>query len=58
VALKLVGPEVPRRVLYRLEEAVVLLGLSRSQLYELIRSGRLQRLSLQSMIRIGNGSWC
>jgi hypothetical protein len=36
----LVGSEVPRRVLYRVEEAVVLLGLSRSQLYELIRSGQ------------------
>ena len=35
VAQKLVGSEVPRRVLYRVEEAVVLLGLSRSQLYEL-----------------------
>jgi excisionase family DNA binding protein len=45
VAQKLVGPEVPRRVLYRLEEAVVLLGLSRSQLYELIRSGRLQTVT-------------
>ena len=32
VAQKLVGSEVPRRVLYRVEEAVVLLGLSRSQL--------------------------
>ena len=40
VAQKLVGSEIPRRVLYRVEEAVVLLGLSRSQLYELIRSGR------------------
>jgi hypothetical protein len=42
VGQKLVRAEVPRRVLYRVEEAVVLLGLSRSQLYELIRSGRLQ----------------
>jgi excisionase family DNA binding protein len=42
MAQKLVCAEVPRRVLYRVEEAVVLLGLSRSQLYELIRSGRLQ----------------
>ncbi len=32
VAQKLVGSEVPRRVLYRVEEAVMLLGLSRSQL--------------------------
>jgi excisionase family DNA binding protein len=45
VAQKLVGSEVPRRVLYRVEEAVVLLGLSRSQLYELIRSGRLQTVT-------------
>jgi excisionase family DNA binding protein len=42
---KLVSAEVPRRVLYRVEEAVVLLGLSRSQLYELIRSGRLQTVT-------------
>lgn len=33
--------EVPHRELYRVEEAVVLLSLSRSQLYELIRSGRI-----------------
>jgi excisionase family DNA binding protein len=42
MAQKLASAEVPRRVLYRVEEAVVLLSLSRSQLYELIRSGRLQ----------------
>jgi excisionase family DNA binding protein len=42
VAENLVSAEVARRVLYRVEEAVMLLGLSRSQLYELIRSGRLQ----------------
>jgi hypothetical protein len=57
VAQKLVGPEVPRRVLYRLEEAVVLLGLSRSQLYELIRSGRLQRLSHESGVSRGCLDW-
>ena len=34
MAQKLVRAEVPRRVLYRVEEAVALLGLSRSQLYE------------------------
>ena len=45
VAQKLVSTEVPRRVLYRVEEAVVLLGLSRSQLYELIRSSRLQTVT-------------
>ena len=45
VAQKLVGSEVPLRVLYRVEEAVVLLGLSRSQLYELIRSGRLRTVT-------------
>ena len=38
VAQKLVGSEVPRRVLYRVEEAVV-------QLYELIRSGRLRTVT-------------
>ena len=45
VAQKLVRAEVPRRVLYRVEEAVVLLGISRSQLYELIRSGRLHTVT-------------
>jgi excisionase family DNA binding protein len=45
VAQKLASAEVPRRVLYRVEEAVVLLGLSRSQLYELIRSSRLQTVT-------------
>jgi predicted DNA-binding transcriptional regulator AlpA len=40
VAQKLVSAVVPRRFLYRVEEAAVLLGLSRSQLYEVIRSGR------------------
>ena len=45
MAQKLANAEVPRRVLYRVEEAVVLLGLSRSQLYELIRSGRLQTVT-------------
>jgi excisionase family DNA binding protein len=42
---EVIGAEVPRRVLYRVEEAVLLLGLSRSQLYELIRSGRLQAVT-------------
>ena len=42
---KLVSAVVPRRVLCRVEEAVVLLGLSGSQLYELIRSGRLQTVT-------------
>ena len=45
MAQKLVSPEVPRRVLYRVGEAVILLGLSRSQLYELIRSGRLRTVT-------------
>ncbi len=45
MAQNLVSTEVPRRVLYRVEDAVVLLGLSRSQLYELIRSGRLQTVT-------------
>ena len=45
MAQNLVSPEVPRRVLYRVEDAVLLLGLSRSQLYELIRSGRLQTVA-------------
>jgi excisionase family DNA binding protein len=45
MAQKLVSAEVPRRVLYRVEEAVVLLGLSRSQLYELIRSHRLRTVT-------------
>lgn len=37
--------EIPRRELYRVQEAVVLLNLSRSQLYELIRSGRIQSVT-------------
>lgn len=37
--------EIPRRELYRVDEAVVLLNLSRSQLYELIRSGRIQSVT-------------
>jgi excisionase family DNA binding protein len=45
MAHKVVDAEVPRRVLYRVDEAVVLLGLSRSQLYELIRSGRLHTVT-------------
>jgi hypothetical protein len=40
VAQKFVSAVIPGCVLYRAEEAVVLLGLGRSQLYELIRSGR------------------
>lgn len=40
VAQKLVSAVVPGCVLHQVEEAVVLLGLCRSQLYELIRSGR------------------
>lgn len=39
------GQEIPRRALYRVEEAVILLSLSRSQLYELIRSGRLRSVT-------------
>ena len=34
--------DVPRRALYRVDEATILLSLSRSQLYELIRAQRLQ----------------
>ena len=51
VAQKLASAEVPRRVLYRVEEAVVLLGLSRSQLYELIRSGRLRTVVTEGRVR-------
>jgi excisionase family DNA binding protein len=36
---------IPQRALYRVEEAVVLLSLSRSQLYEMIRSGRLHSVT-------------
>jgi excisionase family DNA binding protein len=45
VTQKVAGSEVPRRVLYRVENAIVLLGLSRRQLSELIRSGRLQTVT-------------
>ena len=37
--------DVPRRALYRVDEAVILLNLSRSQLYELIRCGRLRTVT-------------
>jgi excisionase family DNA binding protein len=50
--VEVVRAEVPRRVLYRVEEAVALLGLSRSQLYELIRSGRLQTVTEGRVRRI------
>lgn len=36
-----VAPLVPTRALYTVAEAVVLLNMSRSQVYELIRLGRL-----------------
>lgn len=39
------GQVIPQRALYRVEEAVVLLSLSRSQLYELIRCGRLHSVT-------------
>jgi excisionase family DNA binding protein len=38
-------PLVPTRALYTVAEAVVLLNYSRSQVYELIRLGRLQTVS-------------
>jgi excisionase family DNA binding protein len=37
--------EIPRRELYRVDEAVVLLNLSRSHLYELIRSRRINSVT-------------
>lgn len=35
-------PEVPERVLYRVSEAMTLLSMSRSYMYEQIRAGRLR----------------
>ena len=35
----------PARALYRIPEAVTLLSLSRSQIYELIRAGRIRTVS-------------
>ncbi|GAA0944481.1 hypothetical protein GCM10009554_38680 [Kribbella koreensis] len=40
-----VTPLVPTRALYTVAEAVVLLNYSRSQVYELIRLGRLGTVS-------------
>ncbi|HEY9410970.1 MAG TPA: helix-turn-helix domain-containing protein [Jiangellaceae bacterium] len=37
--------EPPPRALYKVAEVVVLLNLSRSQLYELIRAGRLRTVT-------------
>ncbi len=43
MSLESFGPEqVPRKHLYRIPEAMVLLSISRSVLYEQIRSGRLR----------------
>lgn len=39
------GSQSPTRALYRVSEAVVLLNLSRSQIYELIRAGRLRTVT-------------
>jgi excisionase family DNA binding protein len=36
---------LPQRQLYRVSEAMVLLSLSRSVIYELIRSGRLRSVT-------------
>lgn len=38
-------PQPPPRALYKVAEVVVLLNLSRSQIYELIRSGRLRTVT-------------
>lgn len=38
-------PAPPVRALYKVAEAVVLLNLSRSQVYELIRAGRLRTVT-------------
>jgi excisionase family DNA binding protein len=40
-----VTPLMPTRALYTVAEAVVLLSMSRSQVYELIRLGRLGTVS-------------
>ena len=40
-----IDQEVPHRELYRVDEAVILLSLSRSQLYELIRSRRIHSVT-------------
>ena len=36
------GPSVPDRLLYRVDEVVELLSLSRSRVFELLRSGELR----------------
>lgn len=49
-------PAVPQRVLYRVEEAMELLALSRSAIYEELRSGRLGSVSRGRSRRIPAGS--
>ena len=39
------GSPQPHRALYRVADVVVLLNLSRSQIYELIRTGRLRTVT-------------
>jgi excisionase family DNA binding protein len=45
-AVSLAGlPQRPQRALYKVSEVVVILNLSRSQIYELIRNGRLRTVT-------------
>jgi excisionase family DNA binding protein len=44
-SLAAVGSQQPHRALYRVADVVVLLNLSRSQIYELIRTGRLRTVT-------------
>jgi len=42
----------PDRLLYRVEEAAVVLALSRHRLYELIRSGELSTVKIGNLRRV------
>ena len=42
----------PDRMLYRVEEAAVVLALSRHRLYELIRSGELSTVKIGNLRRV------
>jgi excisionase family DNA binding protein len=45
-------PEEPERLLYRVEEAAAMLGVSRSKLYELAAAGTIPSVKIGAAIRI------
>ncbi|MER7011527.1 helix-turn-helix domain-containing protein [Saccharopolyspora sp. NPDC000359] len=44
-AAKFTRDEIPRRLLYPIKEAMVLLSMSRSTIYEQLRAGRLRSVT-------------